>query len=109
MERLAQTTYVVANMAIVAQLMTTAHPPRTAKVTVKVVAAAAEVVERVHLMCVQHIIIIILSNMGGTQMLLVHIALLGMLASPMHGVVSMDGQLSVVRLDLVARPLVASA
>lgn len=42
-------------------------------------------------------------------MLLVHIALLGMLASPMRGVVSMDGQLSVARLDLVARPLVASA
>lgn len=104
-------TYVAASMATVAPPMTTAPPLRDAEASVPgaVEEAQEEVVVKVRPMCVRHFICIIRSNMDGTWVQLVLIALHGMLANLYHGVINMVGRLFVVRWGLVAKLLAANA
>lgn len=90
-------TYVAASMATVAPPMTTAPPLRDAKASVPGAVEEAEEVVKVRPMCVRHIICIIRSNMDGTWVQLVLIALHGMLANLYHGVINMVGRLFAVR------------
>lgn len=90
-------TYVAASMATVAPPMTTAPPLRDAKASVPGAVEEVVVVVKVRPMCVRHFICIIRSNMDGTWVQLVLIALHGMLANLYHGVISMVGRLFVVR------------